>query len=104
MTSELLLKARIAEKNIDDIQNVLYSIKKIKLIDERQKENRKPLLRFVNAIKFKEGKEIKEATVILFDGVNTHGTDIPVDDRLLDCIKDYYEQRLKEAKAEFESL
>ena len=104
MTSELLLKARIAEKNIDDIQNVLYSIKKIKLINEQEKKGRKPLLRFVNAIKLKEGKETKEATVILFDGVNAHGTDVPVDDRLLDCLKDYYEQKLNEAKMEFASL
>ena len=104
MTDELLSKAKTIQKNIQDIQSVLNSIERIKLIDKRQKENRKPILRFVNAFKRKNGKEMNEATVFLFDGINAYGTDIPVDDRLLDYLKKYYQQRLEETKMEFESL
>lgn len=104
MTNELLLKAKIAQKNIEDIESTLYAIKRIKLIDEEQKERRKPSLRFVNALKQKDGKEVREATTILFDGISMHGTDIPTDDSLLDCIKDYFERKLEEAKTEFEAL
>ena len=87
MTNELLLKAKIAQKNIKDIESTLYAIKRIKLIDEEQKERRKPSLRFVNALKQKDGKEVREAKTILFDG-----------------IKDYFEQKLEEAKIESEAL
>ena len=100
MTNELLLKARVAQKNIFDIQDVLYAIEKIKLIDD----NRKPYLRFVNAFKWKNGNQVREGVAILFDGVSVHGTEIPVDKELLDYLKEYYRKKLKEAKAEFETL
>lgn len=104
MTDELLLKAKTAQKNIQDIESTLYAIERIKLIDERHKESHKPSLRFVNAFKRKDGKEVTEATVILFDGISMHGTDIPIDNSLLDCLKNYFEQKLEEAKIEFEAL
>lgn len=100
MTDELLLKAKAAQKNICDIQNVLYAIEKIKLTNN----NHKPYLRFVNALKWKSGKKVREGVAILFDGVSVHGTEIPVDKEILDCLKEYYRKKLKEAKTEFETL
>lgn len=100
MTDELLLKAKEAQKNICDIQNVLYAVEKIKLINN----SRKPYLRFVNALKWKKGEEVREGVAILFDGVGVHGTEVPVDKELLDLVKEYYRKKLKEAKAEFETL
>lgn len=100
MTNELLLKAGAAQKNICDIQDVLYAIEKIKLIDN----SRKPYLRFVNALKWKNGNQVREGVAILFDGVSVHGTEIPVDKELLDYLKEYYRKKLKEARAEFETL
>ena len=61
-------------------------------------------MRFVNALKWKNDKQVREGIAVLFDGVNIHGTNIPVDNELLDCIKEYYRKKLKEAKAEFETL
>lgn len=100
MTDELLLKARAAQKNICDIQDALYAVERIKLMNN----SRKPYLRFVNRLKWKKGKEVREGAAILFDGVDMHGTEIPVDNELLDCLKEYYRKKLKEAKTEFETL
>ena len=100
MTNELLLKAKAAQKNIDDIQDTLYAIEKIKLMNN----SRNPFLRFVNALKWKNGEQVREGVAILFDGVSVHGTEIPVDNELLDFLKEYYRKKLKEAKAEFETL
>lgn len=103
MTKEFLAQANIAQKNIDDINNILDSIKRIKLTDNH-KRNRSPFLRFVNALKLKGGKEVREATVYLFDGTNYCGTEVPVDERLLDCLKAHYQERLEEAKAALDAM
>jgi hypothetical protein len=54
--------------------------------------------------KQKDGKEVKEATVCLFDGVHMYGTEVPVDERLLDCLKKHYRERLSEAQAVFDAM
>ena len=100
MTNELLLNANVIQKNIDDIQATLYAVEKIKLMNN----SRKPYLRFVNAFKWKNDKQVREGVAILFDGVSVHGTEIPVDNELLDYLKEYYRKKLKEAKAEFKAL
>ena len=102
MTEELLAQANIAKKNIQDIASVLYSIKKIEISDNRRKY--KPYLRFLNMSKKKNGKEVQEAAVLLFDGVSLCGTEVPVDNRLLDCLKEHYSERLKEAKAVLDAM
>lgn len=102
MTNETYKQAEEIQKRIDELTRILYRVEKIKLI--RPQEQKKPIIRFTNALKLKDGKEIREATVILFDGISLHGTDIPIDDGLADVIKKYYEQKLEEAKKEFNSL
>lgn len=102
MTEELLAQANIAKKNIQDIASVLYSIKKIEIRSDRRRY--KPYLRFLNMTKNKNSKEVQEATVLLFDGVSLHGTEVPVDNCLLDCLKEHYSERLKEAKAVLDAL
>jgi len=101
MTDKLLLQAQEAQKNIMNINKILNAIQRIKVVDNQQK---KPFIRFANILKWKDGKEVKEAAIILFDGINTYGTDVPVDAGLLDCIKEYYEKKLEETQAEFEAL
>jgi hypothetical protein len=102
MTEKLLAQAQDIQNNIQNIDKLLYSIKRIKL--REQKGQRKPYLKFVNALKHKNGKEIREATVYLFDGVNMYGTEVPVDERLLNCLEEHYALRLEEAKAEFDAM
>ena len=98
MTEELLARANAAQNNICDIEKVLNSIERIKILDPN-KRNHRPTLRFSNILKLKDGKEAREATVLLFDGINMYGTEVPVDERLLECLKEHYQERLSEAKA-----
>ena len=105
MTEELLTQAKIAQKNIRDIEGVLNSIERINLKVKRDRlRSYQPCLNFLNMSKKKNGKEIQEATVLLFNGVNTYGTEVPVDERLLDCLKEHYRKRLSEAKAVLEAM
>ena len=104
MTEELLQKARTAQKNIQDIRTVLDSIERIKLLDNKNGRRYKPYLKFLNMLKRKDGTDIREATVALFDGVSTYGTEIVFDERLLDCLKEHYRQRLEEAKAVLDAM
>jgi len=103
MTEELLEQANAAQNNIRDIKKVLDSIERIKILDPNKKRH-EPYLKFFNMIKRKDGKDIQEATVCLFDGINMYGTEVPVDERLLDCLKEHYQERLSEAKAVLDAM
>lgn len=103
MTEELLARAKIAQKNIQDIQSILDSIERIKLSNPNERSY-SPRLKFVNILKRKDGKEVREATTLLFDGVSMYGTELPTDEDLLDCLKEHYRKRLSEAKATLDSM
>jgi hypothetical protein len=103
MTEDYLEQAKLAQNNIQDIQRVLNSIEKIKILDP-SKRNHRPALRFSNILKLKDGKEVREAEVCLFDGISMYGTEVPVDERLLDCLKEHYQERLSEAKAVLDAM
>ena len=102
MTEELLAQAQIAQQNIRTLDEILNSIKRIKILGDRR--SYKPYLKFFNMLKKKNGKEVREATVLLFDGVSMYGTEVPVDDRLLDCLKQHYQERLTEAKTVLDAM
>lgn len=105
MTQERLQQAKIAEAHIKEIKEMLYTIKRIKLLDKTKMDNNhRPFFRFANLTKKKEGKEVKEASLILFDGINMNGTNIPADDGLLEVVKKYYENKLSEAEANFDAI
>lgn len=103
MTEELLNQANIAQSNIHDIEKVLGAIERIKILNPSKKRH-EPHLKFFNMFKLKDGKEVKEAAVCLFDGINMYGTEVPVDERLLDCLKEHYQERLSEAKAVLDAM
>lgn len=103
MTEELLEQANVAQNNIHDIERVLNAIERIKILDPNKKRH-EPYLRFFNMLKMKNGKEIREASVCLFDGLGMYGTEVPVDERLLDCLKNHYQERLSEAKAVLDAM
>lgn len=104
MTEELLAQARVAQENIQNIDSVLRSIEKIKLLGEKHERKYQPYLKFLNMLKRKDDKEVREAAVILFDGVGIYGVQVPVDERLLDCLKEHYQERLEEAKAVLDAM
>lgn len=107
MTDELLNRAKNAQEKIRSIENTLWNIQKIKILeseDVRSKTRYERFLRFVNVSKRKDGKETKEGRAFLFDGVSLHGTELLVDNALLDCLKEYYEKRLEEAKEAYDAL
>ena len=104
MTEELLEKARTAQKNIQDIRTTLNSIERIKLLGNNNNMRYKPYLKFLNMLKRKDGKDVREATVAVFDGLGTYGTEIVFDERLLDCLKEHYQERLEEAKAVLDAM
>ena len=103
MTEELLARANEAQNNIRDIERVLNAIQRIKILDP-SKRNHRPALRFSNILKLKDGKEVREAEVCLFDGISMYGTEVPVDERLLECLKEHYQERLSEAKAVLDAM
>ena len=103
MTEDYLEQANIAQNNIRDIEKVLNSIQRIKILDPN-KRNHRPALRFSNILKLKDGKEVREAATLLFDGISMYGTEVPVDERLLDCLKEHYQERLSEAKAVLDAM
>ena len=103
MTEELLNQANLAQNNIRDIKKVLDAIERIKILNPNKKRH-EPHLRFFNMSKMKNGKEIREATVCLFDGIGMYGTEVPVDERLLDCLKEHYQERLSEAKSVLDAM
>ena len=103
MTEEFLEQAKLAQNNICDIKRVLDDIERIKLLDPHER-NHQPRLKFFNMLKRKDDKEVREAAVCLFDGVNMYGTEVPVDERLLDCLKEHYQERLSEAKAVLDAM
>ena len=100
MKEEILMQARKLQKNIEDIESVLSTIKNIKILNGQYE----PFLRFANILKRRDGKEVREASVLLFDGVSHHGTTVPVEKDLLECIKAFYEKKLLDAKKKFEDL
>lgn len=104
MTDEYLSQAKIARENVRNLEDVLEAIEGIKLNDWQDRNRYKPCLRFLNMAKRKNGKEVMEATVLLFDGVSIHGTEVPVDKRLLACLKEHYKKRLSEAKTAFDAM
>ena len=104
MTEEFLEKARIAQKNIQDIRTTLDSIERIKLLGNKKKMRYKPYLKFFNMLKQKDGADMREATVALFDGISIYGTEIVFDERLLDCLKEHYRERLEEAKTVLDAM
>lgn len=104
MTEEFLEKAQTAQKNIQDIRTTLNSIERIKLLDNKNEKRYKHYLKFLNMLKLKDGKDVREATVAVFDGVSIYGTEIVFDERLLDCLKEHYRERLEEAKAVLDAM
>lgn len=104
MTEKLLEQAKVAQQKIKDIDSVLYAIERIEILGNKHEKSYKPYLRFANILKLKDGKEVREATVLLFDGISMYGTEIPVDERLLNCLKEHYRERVDEAKAELDAL
>ena len=100
MTREQLANAQAVQKNIQRLEDTLYALKRIKILQSRGA----PHLKFVNMLKRKDNKEVREAAALLFDGVNVYGTEIQVDESLLDCLKEHYSKRLEEAKAVLEAM
>ena len=103
MTEDYLEQAKIAQNNIQDIERVLRAIERIKILDPNKRTHR-PTLRFSNILNFKNGKEVREAATLLFDGISMYGTEVPTDERLLDCLKKHYQERLSEAKAVLDAM
>lgn len=102
MTDKDFQRAKIVRENIEALRDVFNAIEKIKINDGR--ERYKPHLKFFNMVKLERGKEVREAATFLFDGVGIYGTEVPIDEHLLECLKEYYQAKLAEAIAELEAI
>ena len=60
-------------------------------------------LRLTNRKKDSPGAP-ERAGVFLFDGISPYGRDIPVDEALVECLRDFFEKRLEDKQREFNEL
>lgn len=105
MTEETYKKAGKLKKEIEELHSILHSLE-----CRKQKANRGLdrdrfpwwTLRALNLKSTPEKSE--EAHIIIFDNVHTHGTDIKVDEDLLDLLTNYFEGKKKEKEKEFDTL
>lgn len=105
MKVETYKKAEKLKKEIEELQSILHGIE-----CRKQKANRHLdrglypwwVLRALNLKSTPEKSE--EAHIIIFDNVHTHGTDIKVDEDLLDLLTNYFEGKKKEKEKEFDAL
>lgn len=108
MTKETYEKAGEMLEKINDIQTMVNRLEAISLYDPAKKagtmweRTKRVCLKFLNYKR--SSKEEERAGILLFDGVSTYGTEVPIDDELLPILRAHYERKLAEAKAEFERL
>ena len=104
MTRETYMEAQTLLENISNIERTLSQIERISLIDpNKQKRRGNVLLKLLN-LETSANKEEKKAGAYLFDGISIYGVEIPVDEDLLVVLREYYEKKLADAKAEFANL
>lgn len=105
MTEETYKKAGKLKREIEELQSLISSLSNRKqAADRAQDSGRRPwwVLRALNLKSAPEKSE--EAHIIIFDNVNTYGTDIKVDEELLDLLTNYFEGKKKEKEKEFDNL
>ena len=102
MTDETLAKAKEIQKDIEFFNNAIGNIKYKMACAADEKKKKKFMLRFINGKK--TGSDNTEARIILFEGDNVYGTDIPVEKELLDIITKYFTEKRDEKKDELKLL
>lgn len=101
MTEEILEKGKELIRKIDYIDMVLSPLGSYCKVDS-QKEKFKPCLRIRNRREI--GTDKLQAACILFNGIDTHGIDIPVDKDFVNFLYDYFTKKKAELLAEFKDL
>lgn len=105
MTEETYKKAGKLKREIEELQSLISSLSYRKQAANRGPDHgRRPwwVMRALNLKSTPEKSE--EAHIIIFDNVHTHGTDIKVDEELLDLLTNYFEGKKKEKEKEFDAL
>lgn len=105
MTDETLRKARELKNEIEELESIVGGLSyRKRAADRDERPSRLPwwILRALNRKSTPESSE--EAHIIIFDNVHTHGTDIKVDEDLLNLLIEYFKSRQAEKEKEFDAL
>lgn len=103
MTEATFEKGQHLLDEIKRLKDTIYSLNSA--LNSRPEPGQKKnwLLRLTN--RKKDSPDTPEhAGIILFNGISPYGQDIPVDESLVDCLKDFFEKRLEEKQREFNLL
>ena len=103
MITELLSRCVALQEEITRLKDTVMTLNaNLKNPYGKNGQKKKWMLRFTNAQK-KYG-EPKRAAIYLFDGIDIHGLDIPVEEGLVEVIRDYFQNRLVDAQTEFDQI
>ncbi len=104
MTEATFKKGQKLLEEIKDLKDVVYSLTAtLRYKPKPTQPEKKWMLRLTN--RKRENLDAPEqAGVFLFDGISPYGQDIPVDETLVKCLKDFFEKRLKDKQQEFAEL
>lgn len=103
MTDEMLRRGEELRDEIAMLKNAVITLNaQLRHPYRESKPKKKWKIRFTNAQK--KCGEPKRAAIYLFNGIDIHGLDIPVEEGLVETIRDYFQKCLMRAQAEFDSL
>ena len=104
MTEATFEKGQQLLTEIKKLKDVVYSLTATLNYTPKPTQPKKNwLLRLTNRKKDSPG-DPERAGAFLFDGISPYGQDIPVDESLVECLKDFFEKKLDEKQREFDTL
>lgn len=106
MTVSTVKKAKEILSQIDALRDTIYSLKvRIEYEPKAGQTTKKWIMRLKNFIDCKSGKEEPEqAKIIIFNGISPYGVYIPVDEDLINYLKEFFVKKLEEKQREFDEL
>ena len=104
MTEATFEKGQMLLEEIKTLKDVVYGLSAtLRYEPKASQPPKKWTLRLPNRKKDSPGAP-ERAGVFLFDGISPYGRDIPVDEALVECLRDFFEKRLEDKQREFNEL
>lgn len=106
MTKDEYNQAGKIFEEIEKLESLIRTLQwSIENHERNLKENRYKYNRFIRLLNFtKDYNDEKKATVFLFTGVSSHGSEIDVDQEFCEVILEYFKNKLSSMRAEVERL
>ena len=106
MTKATLEKGQQLLAEIDKLKDRVHILTPTLDYDYRpaQPKEKKWWLRLANIWGDDPDAPPEGAKVVLFNDISSYGKDIPVDESLMECLKDFFEKKLNDKQHEFDVL